>query len=73
MSGKATLGVDYTLSGTPGQVVIPAGQSSAAFILHALTDTVAERNESVKVKLSKGAGYKTSSPKKATITIVNVP
>ena len=36
MSGNAVLGTDYTLNGTPGQVTIPMGQSSATVIL---TDT----------------------------------
>jgi hypothetical protein len=73
LGGKATSGTDYKLSGTSEQVVIPAGESSATVTLHALTDAVAERNESVKIKLLKGAGYKPSPPKKATITIINVP
>src|SRR6202043_3725299 len=34
--GKATQGADYTLSGTPGQVTIPAGQFLATVTLHAL-------------------------------------
>jgi hypothetical protein len=71
MSGKAQLGIDYTLSGTPGQVVIPAGQSSATVIFNALTDNLSERNEIAKMALTKGAGYKASSP--AMVTIVNVP
>ena len=33
MSGTATNGTDYTLSGRPNQVKIPAGQSSAAVTL----------------------------------------
>src|ERR1051326_8073214 len=33
MSGTATNGTDYTLSGTPNQVTIPAGQSSATVTL----------------------------------------
>jgi len=35
MSGSAALGTDYTLSGAPGQVTIPAGQTFAPVILHA--------------------------------------
>ena len=71
--GKAQFGTDFTLTGQPGQVVIPAGQSSATVTLHSLTDTVPERNEKAKIKLLKGAGYKKSRPKKATIIITNVP
>lgn len=45
MSGTATLGIDYTLTGaqlqgTQGRVLIPAGQTSATVTLHALTDGV---------------------------------
>jgi len=35
MGGSAVLGTDYTLSGPPGQVTIPAGQTFATVILHA--------------------------------------
>src|SRR5205807_30364 len=35
MSGTASLGTDYTLSGSPGQVTIPAGQSSGSVTLSA--------------------------------------
>jgi CSLREA domain-containing protein len=73
VGGKAQLGTDFTLTDPPGQVVIPAGQSSATVTLHALTDMVAERNEKAKIKLLKGTGYKKSRPKKATVTIINVP
>jgi hypothetical protein len=47
VSGSATLGQDFTLSGTPGQVVIPAGQSSVAITLTALNDGTVEEQESV--------------------------
>jgi Protein of unknown function (DUF642) len=72
MSGKADLGVDYTLSGTPGQVVIPAGQSSATVTLHALTDNVSEKKEIVKMTLDNGTGYKASCPPEI-VTIVDLP
>jgi len=53
MSGSATLGSDYTLSGTPGQVTIPAGQSSAGVILHALKKV----NKTATMTLTNGPGY----------------
>ena len=78
MSGKAKSGTDYMLSGSSGQVDIPAGASSASVTLSALTDKVPkEKNETVTMTLSKvakkGATYSLSSAKKATVTIVNVP
>jgi hypothetical protein len=53
MSGGAILGTDYTLSGTPGQVTIPAGQSFAKVILHA------QRNvkKNATMTLTPGPGY----------------
>jgi uncharacterized repeat protein (TIGR01451 family) len=57
VSGKARLNVDYTLSGTPGQVQIPAGQHSAPLTLHAITDTVREKKENVVVTITPGTGY----------------
>jgi hypothetical protein len=53
MGGGAVLGTDYTLSGTPGQVTIPAGQTSANVILHALRNA----NKSAKMILTPGSGY----------------
>jgi hypothetical protein len=53
--GSASLGQDYTLSGTPGTVVIPAGQTSATITLTALNDNVAEKQEVVVLTLSGGA------------------
>ncbi|MEY2485670.1 MAG: large repetitive protein [Verrucomicrobiota bacterium] len=78
MSGKAKSGTDYTLSGSSGQIDIPAGAASATVTLTALTDMVAkEKNETVTMTLTKvakkGASYSLSSAKKATVTIVNVP
>ena len=53
MSGSARLGTDYTLSGTPGQVTIPAGQSSANVILHALRNV----KKNATMTLTPGPGY----------------
>jgi len=53
MSGSATLDTDYTLSGTPGQVTIPAGQSSARVILHALRKV----KKAATMTLTRGQGY----------------
>jgi hypothetical protein len=77
MRGRALLGSDYTLSGTPGQATIPAGQSSASIILNALTDNIHEKNERAIMTLSPGSGYqlprRNKRAKKATIRISNAP
>ena len=73
MSGTATQGVDYTLSGTPGQVVIPAGQAAATVTLHALVDHVTDGNEPATLTLNPGSGYSVSSPNAATIIISDSP
>jgi hypothetical protein len=70
--GTALNGIDYTLDGTPGQVTIVVGQSSATVTLHAIADHVNERNETAVMALVSGSGYKL--PKrgaKATLTIIN--
>jgi hypothetical protein len=56
--GNATLGTDYTLSGTPGMVVIPADGTSASITLHAIPDNVKEANgEAAKIFVEPGTGY----------------
>jgi hypothetical protein len=73
MGGKAQSGTDYALSGVFGQADIPAGASSIAVTLHALTDTIREKNEKATLKLGPGPNYMLSKPKKATVKITNVP
>jgi hypothetical protein len=67
------LGSDYTLSGTPGEATVPAGQSSATIILNALTDNIHEKSEAAIMILSPGSGYQLprqhKKAKKATIRI----
>ena len=53
MSGSAILGTDYTLSGTPGQVTILAGDFSANVILHAVRNV----NKGATMTLTNGPGY----------------
>ena len=69
MSGTASLGTDYTLSGSPGQVTIPAGQSSGSVTLSA-SSTNAKKKKTATMNLQSGAGYKLAKPKNATVTIV---
>ena len=66
-------GSDYTLGGTPGQLTIAAGESSATVLLHTIADHVKERNETAVMALNAGAGYKIPKRAKATLTIVNGP
>jgi len=55
LGGSATLGQDFTLSGVPGQIVIPAGQTSASITLAALNDTAVEKQEVVTLTFTGGA------------------
>ena len=58
VAGSALLNTDYTLSGTPGNVVIPTNTASATVTLHANTDTVNEADgEGVKLAIQPGTGY----------------
>src|SRR5205807_1035599 len=69
MSGKAKLGTDYTLSGTPGQVTIPANQSSTAVTLHALNNS-RTKAAPARMTLQSGAGYKLGNPKKQNVALL---
>jgi hypothetical protein len=73
MSGTATLGTDYTLSGTAGQVTIPAGQSTGTVTLKAKKDNVQENTETAVMTLQPGTGYKLGTNKQATVSILNGP
>jgi len=68
MSGSASQGSDYTLSGTHKKVTIPAGQSSATVILHSIEESENDSNETATMTLSKGAGYELDN-NTATVTI----
>jgi serine protease AprX len=71
MSGTATNGTDYKiLSGTPNQVTIPAGQSSAAVTLKSRLDQVTEGTETAIMTLQPGSGYKLGRNKEATLSII---
>jgi BNR repeat-like domain len=72
MGGTARLGTDYTLTGVIGEVDIPTGSASTTVVLQALTDAVREKNETVIMKLGRGANYRLSARRKAKITIGNV-
>jgi hypothetical protein len=73
MSGTATLGTDYRLSGTPNQVTIPAGQSSGAVTLTSKADHVSEGTETAIMTLQAGSGYRVGNPRQATVSILDSP
>ena len=56
MSGNAMPGTDYVLSGTPNQVTIPAGQTSATVTLTVIT-TKTKGKETAIMNLTAGSGY----------------
>ena len=74
MSGTASRGEDYNLSGTFGQVTIPAGQTSATVTLTSLQDsdngTTNEKAETAIMTLQPGPGYFSGGSSSATITIL---
>jgi PKD repeat protein len=78
MSGTAGLGSDYTLSGTTGQVTIPAGQTSGSVKLNALTGR-GTKNKTATMTLQPGSGYtlkmsgtgRRATPPSATVTITH--
>jgi type VI protein secretion system component Hcp len=75
MSGKATFGVDYSLSsglGQTGQIIIPLGSDTVSITLTSAADQVREKKETAIMVLQRGTGYKLSKPKKAKIKIRNV-
>jgi hypothetical protein len=66
MSGTAILGTDYTLSGTFGQITVPAGASSASVTLTALVNN---QKKTAIMTLQLGAGYALSDSNTARVTI----
>src|SRR5713101_5379959 len=69
MSGTAKLGSDYTLSGTPGKVTIPGGQTSGTVTLNAAPNKALKMKKTAIMTLQPGAGYKLGKSKTATVTI----
>lgn len=67
MSGTAKRGTNYSLSGTYGQAVIPAGASSTEVTLTVLAAT--KKVKTAKMTLTSGSGYRVSSPTNATVSI----
>jgi len=73
LKGAGITTEDYALNPNVGDFTIPAGQTSGAVTLHAVQDSIQEGNENVGLKLVRRAGYKLGTPKKVTVTIINVP
>ena len=73
MSGTATNGTDYTLSGSPGQATIAAGQPSTTVTLTATVDHVTEGAERAIMKIQPGSGYRVAPTNKGTISIKDAP
>jgi hypothetical protein len=69
MGGNAKPGISYTLSGTPGQITIPAGASTATVTLNALQNNLT-RTKTAMMQLNSGTGYQLSSNNRATVTIM---
>jgi hypothetical protein len=70
MSGVATLSDDYTMSGTAGQVTIPAGQSSATVTLTAKQGATSSSNEEAKMSLQQAPGYRLGTNSDASVLIL---
>jgi hypothetical protein len=73
MGGTARQGTDYTLTNTSGQVVIAAGQTTAAVMLHSIADHVNEKRETAALVVNAGSGYKVPKRERAVVAIVNGP
>ena len=65
MGGNAILGQHYSLSGTPGQVTIQAGASSASVTLTVLS--VGYTGRTATMNLTSGTGYTLSTPTSASV------
>jgi len=70
MSGTAIAGVDYSLSGTYGQIIVPAGKTSATVTITALKNKARKSNRIATMTIVNGPGYFTTSGSNiATVTI----
>ncbi len=67
MGGGAILNKHYSLSGTPGQVTIPSGASSANVTLTVLSIGLTAKTATM--TLQSGAGYSLSAPTSASVSV----
>ena len=73
MSGSATYGSDYNLSGTFGQITIPAGQTSASVTLNAVVDHLKEPNETAIMTLTNDSCYTLPAKSSLRSTKITIP
>lgn len=74
LSGTATAGSDYTVSGGSGTIVFSAGQSTADVMLSLLGDMLSEGNEDVWFNLVSDPAYRINSAQSAAeIVIQDMP
>ncbi len=83
LSGTATYGVDYSLSGATvnsgdpsattltGTVSLPASASAATLLVTPVDDTTVEASETIIVTLAAGTGYSVGSPASATANLAD--
>ena len=71
VGGTATMGKDYSLSGTSGQTVIRAGATSGNVMLNALPNHLSTGDQVATMILQPGNGYNLSSSNKASVKIVS--
>lgn len=67
--GTATSGTDYT--GGVATVTIPAGATTATWIIDPTLDATVEADETVILTVAAGAGYTVGATPSATVTILN--
>ena len=77
LTGTAAYGADYVLTGQftrSGQVLVPAGQTTATLDLHSFYDDDRPNTfETVVFTLRGGKKYRVGSPSRVEVTIDNVP
>jgi parallel beta-helix repeat protein len=69
VGGTATSGSDY--APLPGNIVIPAGNSSAVITVSPVNDSLVEGSETVVLTLAADPAYAIGSPNSATVTIAD--
>ena len=70
MNGTAIFGADYSLSGTFGQIIIPAGKTSATVTITALRNKARNTNRTATMTIINGPGYFATLPfNRGTVTI----
>ncbi|GAA5505666.1 Calx-beta domain-containing protein [Novipirellula caenicola] len=69
VSGTATAGTDYTISSSP--LRIPAGATSGAIVVTAISDTESEADESISITLQPPTGASLGTATTHTITLQN--